>query len=127
MATSLKPRPPRRPKTAADRHPTAIAFGECLKQARIAADKSQQELAFDASIDRTYVSLLERGLASPSLLVIVDLAASIGLSLTHLIAEFEAHLASQRVRKTRTKRRVNQATLDGKNSRPQATRRSPLR
>jgi transcriptional regulator with XRE-family HTH domain len=114
-------------KKASDRHPIAIAFGECLKQARIAANKSQSELAFDASIDRTYVSLLERGLASPTLLVLVDLAKSMGLSTTELIAGFEAHLSSQRVRKARTKRRINEAALDNKSSRPPGSRRSPLR
>lgn len=48
-------------KVAADRHPLAVAFGEYLKSVRKDSDKSQAELAFDASMDRTYVSLLERG------------------------------------------------------------------
>lgn len=50
-------------KVAADRHPLAVAFGEYLKTVRKDSDKSQAELAFDASMDRTYVSLLERGLS----------------------------------------------------------------
>jgi transcriptional regulator with XRE-family HTH domain len=127
MAITQKPATTRSRKKASDRHPIAIAFGESLKQARITANKSQSELAFDASVDRTYVSLLERGLASPTLLVLVDLAKSMGISTTELIAGFEVHLSSQRVRKARIKRRINEATLDSKNSRPRGNRRSPLR
>jgi DNA-binding XRE family transcriptional regulator len=48
-------------KAASERHPLAVSFGAYLKAIRIKANKSQMELAFDASIDRTYVSLLERG------------------------------------------------------------------
>lgn len=51
-------------KVAADRHPLAVAFGEYLKTLRKNSDKSQAELAFDAAMDRTYVSLLERVLIS---------------------------------------------------------------
>ena len=61
-------------KVASERHPLSVAFGEYLKEVRIESNKSQQELAFDASIDRTYVSLLERGLASPTLLLLMALS-----------------------------------------------------
>ena len=40
-------------KVAADRHPLAVAFGEYLKTLRKNSDKSQAELAFDATMDRT--------------------------------------------------------------------------
>lgn len=104
-----------------------IVFGEHLKQVRIAANKSQTELAFDASIDRTYVSLLERDFASPTLLVVIELAKSVGLTTTELVAGYEAHLASESASKARTKKRFNEATLDKKSNRPPGTRRSPLR
>ena len=127
MATTLKATATRKRKKVSDRHPVAIAFGEHLKQVRIAANKSQSELAFDASIDRTYVSLLERGFASPTLLVVIELAKSVGLTTTELVAGFEAHLASETASKARTKKRFNEATLDKKSTRPLGTRRSPLR
>ena len=69
-------------KVAADRHPLAVAFGEYLKAVRKERDKSQAELAFDASMDRTYISLLERGLSAPTLLVLDSLAKSLGLTMT---------------------------------------------
>jgi transcriptional regulator with XRE-family HTH domain len=42
-------------------------FGEQLRQLRKAAGITQEELAFRVSMDRTYISLLERGIKSPTL------------------------------------------------------------
>jgi transcriptional regulator with XRE-family HTH domain len=46
---------------------------------------SQQELAHQAQIDRTYVSQLERGLANPSLSVLIALTISLKIPLKSLI------------------------------------------
>ncbi len=114
-------------KVAADRHPLAVAFGEYLKTLRKNSDKSQAELAFDATMDRTYVSLLERGLSAPSLLVLDSLAKALGMTMTDLMAGFEAQLPKS-LRRTSVKRRVNEASLAKTGAeRPQGTRRSPLR
>lgn len=43
------------------------AFGSVLRRLRRASGLTQENLAFDAKIARTYVSLLERGQRSPSL------------------------------------------------------------
>ena len=45
----------------------AEAFGIVLREQRLKADLSQQNLAFECDLDRTYISLLERGLRQPSL------------------------------------------------------------
>ena len=114
-------------KVAADRRPLAVAFGEYLKTLRKNSDKSQAELAFDATMDRTYVSLLERGLSAPSLLVLDSLAKALGMTMTDLMAGFEAQLPKS-LRRTSVKRRVNEASLAKTGAeRPQGTRRSPLR
>jgi transcriptional regulator with XRE-family HTH domain len=42
-------------------------FGHELREARRAAKLSQEELAFRSDLHRTYISLLERGLKSPTL------------------------------------------------------------
>lgn len=44
-----------------------IAFGEQLRQLRRASGLTQEELAFRVGLDRTYISLLERGIKSPTL------------------------------------------------------------
>ena len=113
-------------KVAADRHPLAVAFGEYLNSFCMDIDKSQAELAFDASMDRTYVSLLERGLSAPTLLVLDSLAKALGMSMTDLMAGFEAQLPKN-LRRTSVKRRINEASLAKTGDRPQGTRRSPLR
>jgi transcriptional regulator with XRE-family HTH domain len=42
-------------------------FGEHLRQVRKEARLSQEELGFRTGLDRTYISLLERGKKSPTL------------------------------------------------------------
>ena len=45
-----------------------------VKAARKALDLSQEALALEAEIDRTYISGIERGLRNPSLTLTVKLA-----------------------------------------------------
>ncbi|MFT5329133.1 MAG: transcriptional regulator with XRE-family HTH domain [Parasphingorhabdus sp.] len=49
-------------------------FGTSLRDARNRAKISQEELASQAGLDRTYISLLERGKRNPSLVCIGKLA-----------------------------------------------------
>ena len=114
-------------KTASDRNPLSVEFGAYLKEVRIDRNKSQQELAFDASIDRTYVSLLERGLANPTLLLLMALSKPLGMTASEMIAGFEAHLSKQKLRKVVVKRRANEATMEPSSDRLTGSRRSPLR
>lgn len=46
---------------------------------------SQEKLALDAEVDRTYVSQLERGIANPSLEVLCRLATTLRVGLVDLI------------------------------------------
>ena len=55
------------------RRQVARAFGSLLRTARNGAGLSQEELAERANIDRTYPSLLERGLRTPSLLQLLNI------------------------------------------------------
>jgi transcriptional regulator with XRE-family HTH domain len=58
----------------------ASAFGQVLRDCRGKADISQEELAARAEVDRTYVSLLERGLRQPALGTIFRLANALGVA-----------------------------------------------
>lgn len=49
-------------------------FGEALAKARKRVGISQEKLAMEAELDRTYISLLERGLRQPTLSTIFVLA-----------------------------------------------------
>jgi len=50
------------------------AFGQALREFRKKTGLSQEQLALDADFDRTYISLLERGVQSPTLRTVVRLA-----------------------------------------------------
>lgn len=71
-------------RTSDKRSPIATAVGKRIKACRIAADKSQEELAHDALVDRTYVSSIERGLANPSVETLANLAYCMGITLAAL-------------------------------------------
>jgi transcriptional regulator with XRE-family HTH domain len=64
-------------------------LGEELRKAREAAGLTQEKLAFMANIHRTYVSLLERNLKSPTLSMLFRLCKALGISASDLIARVE--------------------------------------
>lgn len=53
------------------------AFGLVVKELRLKKGLSQQSLSFESEMDRTYVSLLERGMRRPTLNTILNLAAAL--------------------------------------------------
>ena len=54
------------------------AFGERVRRAREARGWSQEELAEEAGMDRTYIGGIERGERNPALLNINRLALALG-------------------------------------------------
>ena len=83
----------------------SIALGKRIKQCRHAVDKSQETLAFDARVDRTYISSIERGIANPSIGTLANICHALGLTLTELLEP----LSDLPLAPTGT-RRVNAAT-----------------
>jgi transcriptional regulator with XRE-family HTH domain len=65
------------------RQKVAVAFGRVLRETR--KGLSQEELANEAEFDRTYPSLLERGLRTPTLTVIIQLAKVLGVTAAWLV------------------------------------------
>lgn len=68
------------------------AFGEVLRELRRRAGLSQEALALEAGIQRNYVSLIERGLNSPSLRVLFKLAQTLQVSTAELMDLTEKRL-----------------------------------
>ena len=54
---------------------------------------SQETLAFEAGLDRTYISLLELGRRSPTLDTMFSIAHALNISLTELAGAIEASLS----------------------------------
>ena len=58
-----------------------------VKEARKAIGLSQEKLALDAGIDRTYVSQIERGVCNPSLEVLVKVSVVLGVEVVELLGK----------------------------------------
>jgi transcriptional regulator with XRE-family HTH domain len=61
-------------------------LGLNLKRLRTAQGWSQEQLAFEAGIHRTYISDLERGARNPSILLLEKLAKPFGVPASELLA-----------------------------------------
>ena len=68
----------------------ATAFGLVLKRRRNLAHHTQESLGFEAELQRNFISELERGLKSPSLGTVCQLARALGCSAAEMVNEAEA-------------------------------------
>ena len=66
-------------------------FGEIIRKLRIERKMSQETLAFDADIDRTYISDIEKGERNISIQVAYKVALALQISFSELIKEIENH------------------------------------
>lgn len=64
-------------------------FGKVLRELRDGNGVSQEKLAEYCDLDRTYISLLERGLRQPTITTIFKLANALNISPSQLIAKVE--------------------------------------
>jgi transcriptional regulator with XRE-family HTH domain len=69
-------------------------FGKVLRELREANHISQEKLAEYCELDRTYISLLERGLRQPTITTIFKLAKALKISPSKLIEKLENSLSS---------------------------------
>ena len=65
-------------------------FGDELRKAREEAGLSQEKLAFEAEVDRTYVSHLENNHKSPTLDVVFRLCDAMKIEPAELIRRVDA-------------------------------------
>lgn len=66
-----------------------IAFGLVLRQARNAAGLSQEKLAFEAGIERNFVSLIETGQNQPTITTLFKIADALKVPAQSLITKTE--------------------------------------
>jgi transcriptional regulator with XRE-family HTH domain len=69
------------------------AFGMVLRNLRQGRSLSQETLALESELDRTFISLWERGLRQPSLTTILQLAGPLGVAPEDLVAAVVAVLS----------------------------------
>lgn len=65
------------------------AFSRVLRKLRLEAALTQEQLAFESNLDRTYISLLERGLRQPTLTSMVQLSAALRIAPSTLMNHIE--------------------------------------
>ncbi|WP_321963976.1 helix-turn-helix domain-containing protein [Burkholderia cepacia] len=92
----------------------AAAFGAVLRERRLRAELTQEQLAFEADIQRVYVSGLELGRYQPTLTMLFKLAKALGCAPGELVAEVDTRLANAHQQNKRlpgaTARRVKKIT-----------------
>ncbi len=74
------------------RRSLSAAFAEVVREQRAKRGVSQEDLAHDADLHRTYVGLIERGLRNPTIEVGHALALALGTTLSDLIRRAERRL-----------------------------------
>ena len=62
-------------------------FGERVREVRLAKGLSQEELAANCELDRTYISGIERGVRNPSLRNIIRLSEALAVSQRELFED----------------------------------------
>jgi transcriptional regulator with XRE-family HTH domain len=70
-------------------------FGKVLQRHRLQRDISQEELAFQAGVDRTFVSRLERGIRQPTITTLINIGQALGISAANLVQEAEKEYLRQ--------------------------------
>ncbi len=64
-------------------------FGDILRELRVKNDLTQSELADRSSLDRTFISMLERGERQPTISTLFKLASALQIAVVPIIQELE--------------------------------------
>ena len=67
--------------------PSLVALGLAIRQARKVRGISQEELAHQSSIDRSYMSSIERGKQNPGIISVFRIASALNMKTADLMAE----------------------------------------
>ncbi|WDF52325.1 helix-turn-helix transcriptional regulator [Paenibacillus sp. KACC 21273] len=63
--------------------------GKIIKTLRIKNNMNQEDLAFACNVDRSYISMLERGLNEPSLTKIFDISKALNITPSQFVKMVE--------------------------------------
>lgn len=77
----------------------ATTFGKVLRQLRRAAGLTQEQLGFEAGLERNYISMLELGQRHPSLATVFKLSPPLNTPPSQIIALVEVALSVQKPEK----------------------------
>jgi transcriptional regulator with XRE-family HTH domain len=72
-----------------------LAFGQVIRGLRKEIGRSQEDIAFDSALDRSFISQLETGRQQPSLITIFQLAKALGVSPSQIVSSVEDKLREE--------------------------------
>ena len=70
------------------------AFADVLREARMNADLTQEDLAESADVSVRFISFLETGKRQPSLSAIAAVSAGLGVAMSALVTAVERRIAA---------------------------------
>jgi transcriptional regulator with XRE-family HTH domain len=79
------------------------AFGAVLRSYREQAGLTQEQLALDASADRTFIWRLENGRTQPSLALLISLAEVMQVDPAELVSKTVSRLSTTRTKSGQTR------------------------
>jgi len=68
---------------------TEKIFGQVLRELRILNKLSQEKLSLECGLDRSYISLLERGLRQPSLTTLLLFSKALNTTAANMVRDVE--------------------------------------
>lgn len=68
-----------------EQHPSLRAVGDAIRGLRLEVGRSQEALALEAEIDRSYLGGIERGEHNLTLVNLTKVAVALGLSVSDLL------------------------------------------
>ncbi len=71
------------------------AFGRVLRAARLKAGMTQETLALESTVQRQFISLIERGENQPTISTIFRLASALKIRPSELISRTEIEVAEE--------------------------------
>lgn len=74
----------------------AVAFGEALRKLRLEAGLTQEQLGFEAELQRKYISELEHGLKQPSVTTLIKISRALGIKPAKFVTLLESELNRER-------------------------------
>ncbi|MET3120167.1 transcriptional regulator with XRE-family HTH domain [Undibacterium sp. GrIS 1.8] len=73
----------------------ALVFGQVLRRLRKEAGLTQEQLGFNAHVERKFISLIELGRNQPTVRIIFKLADVLGTTPSHMMLLVENSLRSE--------------------------------
>lgn len=72
-----------------DTNEADLVFGRVLRKLRTSQNKTQENFAFDADLERVFISMLERGKRRPTLKTLISISKALQIPLSELMLKYE--------------------------------------